>query len=336
MLTCANSGSLKMTIRYVLLVSLIVVTGCSQKSPLIYSPETKLSTSPTPLSVLSDRPTSTPTHSFEVKLQKSPPTPVRVELKGPEPHVFSLEAKNSQSSFSFELIPPGDYQLSVTAKGFEEFSLPIQIPESDSITVALSPLPSYLEQKEKEAKKKAAEAEEKRKAKEIARKEKEAQNTGIWRIRHFVDEFGEDTDEAYMTNSSSFIGTFSNSATENSELLVDLIIRSDNSIKGKHYPRTSIQLYEYGGNNPVKAYGKDTYSVRVKDAEGKVYSLRAANFSDRLIITYDDAPKLHSALMKGGKILFSINENDAPTSYQFSIPSASYYSNAWRILSKGK
>ena len=46
----------------------------------------------------------------------------------------------------------------MTAKGFEEFSLPIQIPESDSITVALSPLPSYLEQKEKEAKKKAAEA----------------------------------------------------------------------------------------------------------------------------------------------------------------------------------
>ena len=149
-------------------------------------------------------------------------------------------------------------------------------------------------------------------------------NTGVWRIVNYVDEFGEQTDEAVLTL-QLFSGRFSNSATQDSELHVRFLI--DGSTK------SSIKLFEYGRNNPVKSYGEDLYKVMIQDKEGVRKTVNAMNWSDRLQLRGTNAKSMHNALMKGGLIKFSIYEVDTPTNkYYFEIENADYYDNAFRKL----
>lgn len=76
-------------------------------------------------------------------------------------------------------------------------------------------------------------------------------NTGIWNIAYYVDDFGEPTKKGYIRNPSYIRGTFSNTATQNSDLNVRFLIDSATDV--------SIMLYEYAGNNPVKAYSSDIF-----------------------------------------------------------------------------
>lgn len=170
---------------------------------------------------------------------------------------------------------------------------------------------------------------EEQKRKEAAEKERirleNLNNTGMWSVRHYVDDFGEPTKQAYITNSSSIVRTFSNTATENSTLNVDFLISNSSSI--------SIQLYEYAGNNPVKAYSSDWYTVLVQDKDGNRMTLSAVNRSDRLQFNPDGSRKLHNILMKGGEVKFKITEDDTPTTqYQFTIKKADWYENAYAKL----
>jgi hypothetical protein len=154
-----------------------------------------------------------------------------------------------------------------------------------------------------------------------------ANMTGMWAIRYYVDEFGERTKKGYITNSNTIKGTFSNTATEGSELNVELLINSSSKIY--------IQLYEYAGNNPVKAYDSDSYSVYIQDKNGNRLSLTAVNYSDRLGFDESSSLEVHKALMKGGTIKFRIKEVETPTTqYQFTIDEADFYDNAFRILNK--
>jgi len=150
-------------------------------------------------------------------------------------------------------------------------------------------------------------------------------NTGMWSVRHYVDEFGEPTKQGYITNSSSIKGTFSNTATQDSRLNVDFLISNSSKI--------SIQLYEYAGNNPVKAYSSESYRVLIQDKDGKRLKLRATNYSDRLSFDKTTSRKVHNIFMKGGTIKFKIVEIDTPTTeYEFTISKADWYENAYRKL----
>ena len=150
-------------------------------------------------------------------------------------------------------------------------------------------------------------------------------NTGMWSVRHYVDEFGEPTKEGYITNTSTIKGQFSNTATQDSRLNVDFLITNSSKI--------SIQLYEYAGNNPVKAYSADSYRVLIQDKDGKRYKLTATNYSDRLTFNKSSSRKVHGILMKGGMIKFKIVEIDTPTTeYDFTISNADWYDNAYRKL----
>jgi hypothetical protein len=152
-------------------------------------------------------------------------------------------------------------------------------------------------------------------------------NTGIWRVGNYVDEFGEPTKDSYITNSSYIQGAFSNTATQDSKLNVNFLINSSSKIY--------IQLYEYAGNNPVKAYSSESYSILVQDKDGERLKLRATNYSDRLGFETSDSRKLHNALMKGGNIKFKIYEIDTPTTeYEFTISNADWYDNAHKKLGK--
>ncbi len=150
-------------------------------------------------------------------------------------------------------------------------------------------------------------------------------NTGMWSVSHYVDDFGEPTKEGYIRNSSYIGGLFSNTATQNSALNVRFLISNSSNI--------SIKLFEYAGNNPVKAYSSESYRVLTQGADGKRLKLTATNYSDRLSFSKTDSRKVHSVLMKGGQIKFKIYEIDTPTTeYDFTISEADWYENAYRKL----
>ena len=236
-----------------------------------------------------------PEHQINIDVKNKLYEGIELKIDGPA----SKTGAKGKASF---VLPEGDYTLRISTEGYEPYKGSFNIPKNKNLAVSLTPDPGYLERK----------------------KQEELKKTGIWRIGHYVDEFGEPTSKAYVVNSSKIEGKFSNSATQDSPLYVDILINSADEI--------AIQLYEYRPENPVKAYGTDDYSVRIKDANGEIYDLRASNYSDRLVLDSGDSRKFHSALLKGGEVLIRIDEDDSPTEYLFSIPNAKYYDNAHRML----
>lgn len=150
-------------------------------------------------------------------------------------------------------------------------------------------------------------------------------NTGMWRVGYYVDDFGEPTKQGYIRNTNLIRGTFNNSATQYSALDVKFLISNSSDI--------SIQLYEYAGNNPVKAYSSESYRVLIQDKDGNRSRLSATNYSERLSFSSTNSKKVHNILMKGGTIKFKIIEIETPTTeYEFTITKADYYNNAYRKL----
>lgn len=250
------------------------------------------------------------TPSTTSKAPKKETFPLTVTVKSELPASPKVVVKNEgfsktqswkNSKFALE---KGKYQLEVTSEGYKPFQKSIEIPKNKNIAVSLTKDPEYWEKK----------------------KQEELKKTGIWRVGHYVDEFGASTAKAYVTNHANFSGTFSNTATQNSELEALLLIDSE---------KMSLQLYEYAGDNPVKAYSEERYSVRVRDANQKTYDLHASNYDDRLVIDKSDEATLHNILKRGGRVSFRIDQLDFPTSYNFSIPDAKYYGNAYRMMTEG-
>jgi hypothetical protein len=146
-------------------------------------------------------------------------------------------------------------------------------------------------------------------------------NTGIWTVNYYVDDFGEPTKKGYIRNLSLLKGSFSNTATQNSALNIKFLISNSSDI--------SIMLYEYANNNPVKAYSSEGYRVLIQDNSGERLKLKATNYSDRLSFNKTNSRKVHNALMKGGTLKFKIYEIDTPTTeYNFTIQNADWYENA--------
>ncbi len=179
-------------------------------------------------------------------------------------------------------------------------------------------------EKDELALKKVREAEEKERI-----RLKNINNTGIWTVQYYVDDFGEPTKEGYIQNTNLINGTFSNTATQNSALNVKFLITNSNNI--------SIMLYEYAGNNPVKAYSSERYQVLIQDKDGNRLKLRATNYSDRLNFDKATSKQVHNILMKGRSIKFKIYESDTPTTeYDFTINNSDWYENAYAKLKETK
>jgi hypothetical protein len=143
-------------------------------------------------------------------------------------------------------------------------------------------------------------------------------NLGNWSINHYVDDFGEATKEPYIT---TFVnGTFSNSATTNSELNVRFLIDKDD---------IRIQLYEYAGNHPIKGEGLVMFKIR--DKNNKEFNIRAHN-SDYGNTTVESEHNriLRNILISGGNIKFVAETGGlgTPSIYKFSIDNADYFENA--------
>ncbi len=81
-----------------------------------------------------------------------------------------------------------------------------------------------------------------------------ASDYGVWGINNYVDDFGDPTENKYIKNTNPITGTFSNSATTNSNAYLAILFSTKN---------TYIQLYEYNLNSRVKKYSDTTYNINV-------------------------------------------------------------------------
>lgn len=104
--------------------------------------------------------------------------------------------------------------------------------------------------------------------------------TGLWEIHNFSDEFGEETGGKYLSLTGK--GTFSNSATTNSELSVIMFVTQD---------AVSFKFLEYG-SQLVK--GEEYFTMRIKNSKGNIQEIRLFNDEDgnirNLIINSKEAP----------------------------------------------
>jgi hypothetical protein len=150
-------------------------------------------------------------------------------------------------------------------------------------------------------------------------------NTGIWKVNYYVDEFGEPTKEGYVTNKLLLEGKFSNTATQNSDLNIRFLISDSKDI--------SIKLFEYARPNPVKTSSSESYRVLIQDKDGERLKLRGVNYSDRISFDKSQSLKIHNALLKGGEIKFKMYESDnSSTEYDFVINNSDWYNNAYAKL----
>lgn len=143
-------------------------------------------------------------------------------------------------------------------------------------------------------------------------------NLGVWKIDHYVDDFGEKTSKAYVW--TEVRGTFSNSATTNSNLDVRFLIDADG---------IRIQLYEYARNHPIKGEGTVNFKIR---ADNKEYTIQAWN-SDSGNTTVNRAAEsmgvLRKLLLAGGEIKFIATAGSYSVSeYKFVLKNADYLENA--------
>lgn len=143
-------------------------------------------------------------------------------------------------------------------------------------------------------------------------------NLGAWEIGYYVDDFGERTGEFFV---SMFVyGTFSNSATTNSNLKVRFMIDKNSS---------RIQLYEYAGDHPVKGEGFIYFKIR--DKNNKEYEIRAYNSDNgNTTIEKEYDKKLRNILLNGGEIKFvaEADKYSSPSTYKFTINNANWFENA--------
>lgn len=184
----------------------------------------------------------------------------------------------------------------------------------------LDSLLSLIESKEKEG--------ELKKKKEIEEKERLANlnNTGKWYVlKGYFIQFNE-----------TISGTFNNSATENSKLNVKFKIESGRVV--------SIQLFEYGGNNPVKATSQFPEEYYISfwyggDENGRNQELGSGwgeNTWKEIKVNKEGSNAIIKALLAGRKVEFSIrgrgyNEN---SEYFFTLKEndVKYFENALRIF----
>lgn len=153
------------------------------------------------------------------------------------------------------------------------------------------------------------------------RLEKERQKCEKWYIGNYVDDFDDPTGEKFIGFKTS--GSFSNSATSNSNLNVKVLV--DNNDFG-------IELMEYS-DNPVTYFYSEPI-IKVKSSYGNVTEFRGRINQQiaRLYIRNDDYPEMIRLFRySSGDVKFVIKESKGASEYNFSI-SADCFSKRYNSL----
>ena len=141
-------------------------------------------------------------------------------------------------------------------------------------------------------------------------------NFGAWELGEFVDEFKQPTGEKYISTQVS--GTFSNSATTNSNLIAILQVTSED---------VAIMLWEYGSHSVKCSYKWDEYSITMMDANGNKYYLNGTMYSgsSRIYFEESDESTVINALNQTGSVSFYIVLSDiTTTNYLFTVECSNF------------
>lgn len=158
----------------------------------------------------------------------------------------------------------------------------------------------------------------------VGSSDKSGNGLGDWEIGHYVDEFQEETEEKYIKQSA--LGTFSNSATTNSDLVAHILV-DKNDIR--------LRLQEYG-----RSYAKDDESIRfrIKSGDSLVTELRMWVNRDGYVefLSYNKKMQdsLKNILLRGGEVKFSgVIDHYGKSTYHFTF-NADKFQNALKELDK--
>ena len=155
------------------------------------------------------------------------------------------------------------------------------------------------------------------------------EESNIWSVRFYRDEFNQETNEWCVLNEDLFHGQFSNSATTNSTLSVRVFVDGKKVVMdGKECTIFSFILYEYGSHQVKNAFSKaERYVVQLRDEHGNEYSgygSIAAN-GDRIVLNADTADKALQFMKSSDKISVYIKEKEGMSSYLFSITTDNFF-----------
>lgn len=143
---------------------------------------------------------------------------------------------------------------------------------------------------------------------------------GIFSTGYYVDEFNQPTKDGYVVNETYISGTFSNSATTDSLLYVQVLADKAD---------ITIFLYEYGRSlvkNSSSRYVEE-YDIVMKTADGKKQNITGTIYcgGDRLFIDDKYRSKVLEALKSGENVSFYIVQADrTTTSYLFTVKTSNF------------
>lgn len=143
-----------------------------------------------------------------------------------------------------------------------------------------------------------------------------------WTVDSFVDEFGESEGDKYVQTTTN--GSFSNSATSNSYLMVKLLVTRKNA---------GIFLHEYRDNEPAQKF-IGTGKIRLKNQEGKdvtVYSFSAWGQEGGLLIDGDNYKKFKDFILNSTGTIKAVIYDDYSSVYNLSFD-VSGFSNHYNEL----
>jgi len=144
---------------------------------------------------------------------------------------------------------------------------------------------------------------------------------GIWSIYYYKDEFNQPTTKQHISTASYFTGTFSNSATTDSSLSVNVAVDSDGIF---------FTLFEYSRGNPVKnssTRNDVTYNILMRTEDDSRYTIAGTMNAGSERVRIDDRYKsvVITALSGEGSISFHLVQEDRPTTtYLFSVRASNF------------
>lgn len=140
----------------------------------------------------------------------------------------------------------------------------------------------------------------------------------LWVHGLYVDNFGDKTDEWYICPRNEIKGTFCNTATTDSSLLVEFLYDCNGDI--------TIFLYEYAKKDNLVKNGSSKYSeyykITIRDDTGTTIDVRGAIYpgNDRISIVDSNRTKVFNMMKSAKTMRFFIQNEDSPaTTYRFDI-----------------